>query len=80
MRLVRVALLALAASVLPSPGRLGTQVIGPLAHSATAMHISTRPLAAPAAQPDHRDSDLPHERPVKHLSADPSEPLPPWIA
>ena len=46
------------APVPPSPGRLGPQVVGPFAHSATAMHISSTRLLlrrlSPAAQPDHR--------------------------
>ncbi|EFL34035.1 conserved hypothetical protein [Streptomyces viridochromogenes DSM 40736] len=68
---------------MPSPpGTSRTQVISPLAQSATAMHISTRLLflgrVAPAAQPDHRVSDLPHGRPPKralnHLTAGSSQP------
>ncbi|GAA4674892.1 hypothetical protein GCM10023324_30400 [Streptomyces youssoufiensis] len=60
-------------------GPLGAPVIGPLAQFATAMHISTRPLAATAAQPDHRVRDLPREDAVKRPPAGPHEALTPWL-
>lgn len=36
-------------------GTLGASIVSPFTQFATAMHISTRPLAATAAQPDHCD-------------------------
>ncbi|GAA2265866.1 hypothetical protein GCM10010145_35120 [Streptomyces ruber] len=69
------------------PGTPGTEVIGPLAPSATAMHISTRLLFWDAWPPPRNpiivSVDLPRgrtpKRAWKHQSAGFSEPLTPWL-
>ncbi|GHF48949.1 hypothetical protein GCM10010359_59000 [Streptomyces morookaense] len=70
-----------AGTPVPAPaglfGALGPQVIGALAQSATAMHISTRPLFQPAQPPPRNPIIVSETSPVDDVRNARTQPLVP---